>query len=115
MATSSIYTDEELLKKYKAADCIYGTMYGEKIDEQYFVYSAYSEPKEHTVEILEIKIHYNSPVLTKDENGYYLWWVWGWPGPNANIYYFSDYGRTWAFTEEELEANRYKKDVSSDE
>ena len=28
--------------------------------------------------------------------------MWGWPGPDYNIYYFKDYGYTWAFDREEL-------------
>ena len=31
-----------------------------------------------------------------------LIFVWGWPGPDANIYRFEDYGVTWAFTKKEL-------------
>lgn len=29
-------------------------------------------------------------------------YMWGWPGPDYNTYYFCDYGKTWAFTREEL-------------
>ena len=35
----------------------------------------------------------------------YLIYVWGWPGPDYNTYYFQDYGKTWAFSKEELESN----------
>ena len=28
--------------------------------------------------------------------------IWGWPGPDTNTYRFSDYGITWAFSEDEL-------------
>jgi hypothetical protein len=116
MATSSVYTDEELLKRYKAADYIYGTMYGERIDEPNYIYRwvGREEREERDVKILNIRICSNNPTLVCKEGNYYLVWIWGGPGPDANIYYFSDYGRTWAFTKEELEANRYKKDVSSD-
>lgn len=115
MATSSILTDEELLKKYNAADYIYGTMYGERIDEPRYIYYTWNDGREERdVKILNIGIHSDNPTLVCKEGNYYLVWIWGGPGPDANIYYFSDYGITWAFTEEELEANRYKKDVSSD-
>ena len=30
-------------------------------------------------------------------------YVWGWPGPDYNLYRFEEYGKTWAFTKEELE------------
>jgi hypothetical protein len=33
-------------------------------------------------------------------------YVWGWPGPDANIYEFKDYGKTWSF---------YKKDLIGEE
>lgn len=29
-------------------------------------------------------------------------YIWGWPGPDYNRYKFADYGKTWAFTREEL-------------
>ena len=29
-------------------------------------------------------------------------YVWGWPGPDFNVYSLADYGKTWAFTKEEL-------------
>lgn len=32
-------------------------------------------------------------------------YVWGWPGPDANLYYFSDYGKTWAFRMEDFEGD----------
>ena len=33
----------------------------------------------------------------------YIYYEWGWPGPDYFIYYFNDYGKTWALTKEELE------------
>lgn len=38
-------------------------------------------------------------------------YVWGWPGPDGNIYKYSDYGETWAFTPEELSPARKYEDV----
>lgn len=32
-----------------------------------------------------------------------LIYIWGWPGPDYNFYGFDDYGKTWAFTEDEIE------------
>ena len=29
-------------------------------------------------------------------------YIWGYPGPDYNVYKMSDYGETWAFTEAEL-------------
>ena len=31
-----------------------------------------------------------------------FYYIWGWPGPDANLYYFKDYGITWAFNEEDF-------------
>lgn len=31
-----------------------------------------------------------------------LYYVWGWPGPDFNRYFLSDYGKTWALTKEEI-------------
>ena len=31
-----------------------------------------------------------------------FYYIWGWPGPDANIYYFKDYGITWAFNKEDF-------------
>jgi hypothetical protein len=43
-------------------------------------------------------------IPTKDlqiSNGY-MTYVWGFPGPDFNIYDFNDYGETWAFSREEI-------------
>lgn len=32
-------------------------------------------------------------------------YVWGWPGPDANIYDFKDYGKTWSFNKKDLKNN----------
>lgn len=37
-----------------------------------------------------------------------LTYVWGWPGPDFNFYKYSDYGITWALTEEELLTSKQK-------
>ena len=31
--------------------------------------------------------------------------MWGWPGPDYNVYSFKDYGYTWAFNKKELIIN----------
>ena len=41
--------------------------------------------------------------LTSNPNGYAFFYQWGWPGPDWNIYNFSDYNKTWSFNKEELE------------
>lgn len=32
-----------------------------------------------------------------------LLFVWGFPGPDYNVYFYKDYGVTWAFSPEEIE------------
>lgn len=31
-----------------------------------------------------------------------FYYIWGWPGPDCNMYDNENYGKTWAFTKEEL-------------
>ena len=31
-----------------------------------------------------------------------FYYIWGWPGPDCNMYDADNYGKTWAFTKEEL-------------
>lgn len=50
-------------------------------------------------EIIQISL---SDVDIASEEGM-LVYEWGWPGPDVTVYKISDYGRTWAFTKEELE------------
>jgi hypothetical protein len=43
----------------------------------------------------------------KIQNAGFLY-MWGWPGPDFNFYRFDDYGKTWAFSRNELpEDNRW--------
>ena len=32
----------------------------------------------------------------------YFTYIWGWPGPDCNNYFFRDYGETWAFSMEDF-------------
>ena len=68
---------------------IFGTMYG-------------GLPSDSWEKI--IKISTNQLYYTDDWNGKgpSIFYIWGWPGPNGTTYHFSDYGKTWAFTREEL-------------
>lgn len=49
-------------------------------------------------QIIEIKIE--ELRWSKDKTVAYL--VWGWPGPDVNLYEEDNYGITWAFTRKEL-------------
>jgi hypothetical protein len=82
-------TPQQIITKLIQTDKIYATMYG--MDK--------SQDK-----ILKIK--------TKEISNYVDDWygkgpaliyIWGWSGPDGNIYLFSNYGRTWAFTKKEME------------
>ena len=75
-------------------DVIWGEMYGQKRTDPNAI-------------ILEIKKH-ELHKTKKDDSVIY---IWGWPGPDCNIYNYSDYGETWAFTPEELSPARKYEDV----
>lgn len=49
-------------------------------------------------EIIEI----NKSDLTLGKNGDCFIYVWGFPGPDVNIYDFKEYGETWAFSKDEI-------------
>lgn len=72
---------------------IYGYMYG----RPWLDYGNYVSPDE----LLFIKKEELKPWR---ENGQTvgLCFVWGWPGPDYNVYLFKDYGITWGFTEEDV-------------
>jgi len=62
---------------------IWGTMYGS------------SSPTECIT-----KISKQSLELTRNADAFI--YIWGYPGPDYNLYKFTDYGVTWAFTRQEL-------------
>lgn len=39
----------------------------------------------------------------RDKTGFYF--VWGWPGPDVNLYKYEDYGNTWAFDLKDIDIN----------
>lgn len=75
-------------------DTIWGTMYGEKCTDT------------NTI-ILNIK----KTALHRTKADDSIIYIWGWPGPDGNIYKYSDYGVTWAFTPEELAPARSWEEV----
>lgn len=75
-------TNNEVRKLfYSPSTKFYGTMYGG-------IYGIHEWDKIIEIEKKDIKI-------CVDIDAFY--YIWGWPGPDANFYYFKDYGRTWAF------------------
>ena len=75
---------EEVMKH----DFIYSLMYSSyKID---------SCPLEEQI----VKIETSKLKWYKDDEGFI--YIWGWPGPDANSYKRSTYGKGWAYTKEEI-------------
>ena len=57
-----------------------------------------------------LRIEKSGILVSKDNDA--LIYIWGYPGPDANIYEFKDYGITWAFSEEDIihmTAEEYKE------
>ena len=91
--------NEEILKWFDSdsSNPIYGYMYGAP-----YVYSAGIEKSEWIRDkLIEIK----KSELRLGENKDCFVFIWGWPGPDFNIYKFSDYGVTWAFSESEVDTD----------
>lgn len=81
---------EEILNRLNAANHIYGYMYG----------VANPDHKVIGISTKDVRL-IGCDHMGKTEFG--LYFRFGFPGPDVNIYAFSDYGRTWAFTREELQ------------
>ena len=91
------YGKEEILKWFDSdnSNSIYGYMYGAP-----YVYSCGIEKSEwRRDKLIEIKKSELRLGVNKD----CFVFIWGWPGPDFNIYEFSDYGVTWAFSESEVD------------
>lgn len=90
--------NEILLRLQSRKDnCIFGFMFGDP------VYTAMNP--DGTVAFTEPDHIISMPVSDLEilsEQGEFLY-AWGWPGPDMTLYKITDYGRTWAFTKEELE------------
>lgn len=77
--------------------CIFGFMFGEPVLTVYNPDGsiAFTSPAEIIqMPLTDIDIVPGKGVLVYE---------WGWTGPDVTVYKISDYGRTWAFTKEELE------------
>lgn len=73
-------------------DVIWGEMYG----RDHLQYP--NEPSLQYIEIYKSQLNRSK----KDDCVLYEWSWPGRPGSNYNIYFFKNYGKTWAFTKEEL-------------
>lgn len=87
----------DIIKRFKESDCIYGRMYG----NEYITIC--EDGKERRVKDRVIKLDIKSDRLELNEEKEVIYFVWGWPGPDYNIYRFADYSKTWSFDEGELE------------
>lgn len=76
---------------YKAVmkhEVIYSLMYGE----------TYIDGRATEDQIITIK----TEELEWSESKNQFIYVWGWPGPDFNLYTLENYGKVWAFSKEEL-------------
>ena len=82
-------SNEVRYKFYSNDTKFYGTMYGS-------VYGVHEWDKIIEIDKKNIKFCQNADAF---------YYIWGWPGPDANLYYFKDYGKTWAFNIKDFERN----------
>lgn len=84
---------EKILERFNDPECksIYGYMYGRP-----WVMTPQGKERD---EILEIE---KNLLQIGQDNDCFIF-IWGWPGPYYNVYEFSEYGWTWAFTKEEIQ------------
>ena len=69
--------------------------------EQNTIYAyMYGDKDNSNSDIIEISV--DELILDTKDNDCFVY-IWGWPGPDGNIYYYKDYGITWAFTPWELD------------
>lgn len=86
--TLEIKKRQDLITGLINKDHIYITMYG------------MHKSKDKVIEIKTKQI--DDFVFDWDGKGPAFIYLWGWPGPDGNIYLIDEYGETWAFTEAEL-------------
>ena len=92
-----IMTNEQIIEMYENPNVksIYGFMYGTP-----FLNCCNAVLGDHWEIDKVIKINKKKLRLTKDKKSFIF--VWGWPGPDYNVYDFNDYGKTWVFADKEL-------------
>lgn len=73
-------------KFYSPKTKFYGTMYG----------GPYGKSEWDKI----LKIDKKDIKFCQNADAFY--YIWGWPGPDANLYYFKDYGITWAFNKKDF-------------
>ena len=91
MITPEIKKQQDLITKLIRAKSVFITMYGLHKSED---------------KILKIKTAEISNFVFNWDGEPAFIYLWGWPGPDGNVYKMSDYGETWAFSAVELEVER---------
>lgn len=89
----SINTNKSLKEIFQTVPVIYSRLYTGTI------VNADETPAENNT-IIEIETKKFRYQKNDEETAYY---VWGWPGPDYNIYSKENYGKDWAFTRREME------------
>lgn len=98
-------TKEEIVSLMESADGIWGTMFGKDVVRHFspLTGKGYFEKDDYVfISKDELK-----EWGTKECTGYFF--IWGMPGPDYNVYLFSDYGKTWSFDENDLIKGGHKK------
>ena len=85
--SAKIKQQQDLITKLIQAKSVFITMYG------------LHKSKDRIIDIKTKEI--SNFVFNWDGEPAFIY-IWGWPGPDFNVYKMSDYGETWAFTKEEL-------------
>lgn len=92
MSEIDINTNKPLKEIFQTVLVIYSRLYTGKI------VNADGTPAENNT-IIEVK----TKKFSWAEGGELAYYVWGWPGPDYNIYSRENYGKDWAFTKQEME------------
>lgn len=103
-------TKEKILKQLETAKGIYGYMYGR---QYYRVAVGKGEWNTYADRLLFIEKE-ALQIGVGQSNEDCLFYRWGYPGPDYNLYYFKDYGKTWVFTKDDLEPNPYPREEGVD-
>lgn len=88
MITPKIKREQDLVTQLINNSEVYVTMYGLHKSED---------------KVLKIKTSEISHFVFDWDGEPVFIYIWGYPGPDYNIYKMSDYGETWAFSKKELE------------
>lgn len=95
-------TKEEIISRFVSndKDVFYGTMYGGEY-RSILTEDGVIREKDKAIEIKKTEVEFDP------DNGFIIF-IWGGPGPDYNVYRFSDYGKTWAFSMDEVDCELYE-------